>query len=92
MSKHAQRRAVQRNLNTRDIEYILIHGSLEYKTGIDFYILRKCDIPHDDQRISWIARLMGAAILLRYRDNKVITVVRNQAYLREVQRKPKWRS
>jgi hypothetical protein len=89
-SVHALQRAAQRNLNGEDLDYVYRHGSRFRKTGITYRFLRKRDIPPDDLRDSRRTRLEGAGLLISP-NNVVITVVRNEAYLRQLRRKSKQR-
>jgi hypothetical protein len=88
LSPHAQLRAAQRNLNYEDLEYVYQYGSRLRLTGISFYTLRKRDIPPSDGHNSQISRLEGTTLLVS-RDNVVITVIRNDRYLRKLRYKSK---
>lgn len=89
LSLHAQQRLAQRNLDQRAIDYVLKHGRLIRRTGVQFYVLGARDIPLQDGRRSSITRLIGTTILVS-RDGTIITVYRNRRTpLRAIVRKQK---
>ncbi|HEY7849887.1 MAG TPA: hypothetical protein VIC27_07455, partial [Ktedonobacterales bacterium] len=59
-TRHARRRAAQRNLTATDMEYIMLWGREIRKTGALFYCLREVDIPAQHRHLPAIARLAGA--------------------------------
>jgi len=89
-SRHARRRAAQRNLTTTDVEYILTWGREIRRTGALFYCLAVKDIPAHHRRRPTIMRLAGAVVIAS-RDGEVITLYRNGGALRDIQRKLKYR-
>lgn len=88
LSYHAQQRLAQRNLDQRAIDYVLKHGRLIRRTGVQFYVLGARDVPLQDRRRSSISRLIGTTILVA-RDGTIITVYRNRRTLRAIARKRK---
>ena len=89
-SRHARRRAAQRNLTATDVEYILIWGREIRRTGALFYCLALKDIPAQHRRLPQVMRLVGAVVIAS-RDGAVITLYRNPGALRSIQRKLKYR-
>jgi len=85
ISKHAIQRMAQRNLTVDDLEVVMRFGYLEYRTGAEFYFLRRRDLPEEMERT--FARLVGTAVLIK--DGCVITVYRNQHALSQIKRKLK---
>lgn len=73
----------------REVDYIRQFGKPVHRTGVTFYVLRRCDIPRDDRRIDRFAKLEGAVILVG--ENEVITVYRNRSAYRQVRKKHKYR-
>ncbi len=90
MSGHARQRAAQRNLAADAVRYIMTYGRDYRRTGVTFYVLRRRDIPREDQRLPWVARLEGAVALVSS-DGEVITLYRSQAAMRTILRKMKYR-
>lgn len=90
MSGHARQRAAQRNLATDAVRYIMTFGRDYRRTGVTFYVLRRRDIPREDLRLPWVARLEGAVALVSS-DGEVITLYRGQAAMRAIPRKMKYR-
>lgn len=88
-SRHASRRAAQRNL-TGAAEYIVTWGRLIHRTGVAYYFLGRRDIPAQHRHLPQIARLEGSVALLSP-DGEVITLYRNVGALRDIQRKMKYR-
>lgn len=72
---HAQLRETERSFLSRAVEYVVQHGTLVHRTGIEFYILRDDDLPHADRRNDTIARLRGTVVLVG-RNGAVITLYR----------------
>jgi hypothetical protein len=89
-TNHVIERAAQRNLSPRDITFVLRHGRVLYRTGIQFYFLGRRDIPEELRRESRISRLEGFAVLLSH-DGTLITAYKNPKALRKIRRKSKQR-
>jgi hypothetical protein len=89
-SRHARRRAAQRNLTASDMEYIMLWGREIRRTGVIFCCLRGKDIPAQHRHLPQIARLAGAVVIASP-DDEVVTLYRNAHALRSIQRKLKYR-
>jgi hypothetical protein len=93
LTKHAALRMAQRNISLRDLEYVLEHGELVYRTGITIYILRRRDILQSDLRTSNIARLEGTVVLADFKQDgrlAIITLYRNRSAFKDIQAKAKY--
>lgn len=89
-SRHARRRAAQRNLGGAAIEYVMAWGRVIHRTGAVFYFLARKDIPAQHRHLPWATRLAGSVVLASL-DGEVITLYRNITALRDIQRKMKYR-
>lgn len=89
-TKHARKRGARRNIAPDALEYVVAHGRMIQRTGVTFFFLGRRDIPLDDRRASWAARLEGTIVLLTS-DAEVITIYRNRSGLHAIQRKMKYR-
>lgn len=89
-SLHALRRAAQRNLTDRAIEYVLTWGRSIQRTGVEFYFLARKDIPLQHRHLPWVMRLAGVVVLASL-DGEVITLYHRPDALRAIQRKMKYR-
>lgn len=89
-TRHARRRAAQRNLSTTDVDYILTWGRPIRRTGAVFYCLADKDIPAQHRHLPEIMRLAGAVVLAS-RDEEIITLYRHAHALRAIRRKLKYR-
>ena len=78
MSAHAIRRAAQRNVSPKDIEYVLHHGSKFHRAGACFYYLGSKDIPSTDRREDEITRLEGTIVVLDPEQRMVVTIYRDR--------------
>ena len=87
-SAHALGRAAQRNLVPNALDYVLMHGRTIQRTGVTFCVLCRRDVPWEDLRKSWAARLVGTVALLAG-NGEIITVYRNRAAVRKITRKMK---
>lgn len=47
LSYHAYMRIAERNFSLQDIETVLSWGHTEYRSGLCFYLLRRCDLPRE---------------------------------------------
>jgi hypothetical protein len=90
LTEHARKRGAQRNLSAASVRYILAFGCEYQRTGVTFFILRRCDIPREDLRDPKYARLIGAIVLVS-EDGAIITVYRNPEAARAIARKMKYR-
>lgn len=86
---HARRRAAQRNLPLDALRYIMTYGREIQRTGVTFFALARRDIPPEDLRLPWIARLEGAVALVSG-DGAVITLYRDPTSFRAILRKVKY--
>jgi hypothetical protein len=89
LTGHARQRAAQRNLALDAVRYVITFGREVHRTGVTFFVLRRRDIPREDLRLPWVARLEGAVALIA-RDGAVITLYRNPAAARAILRKMKY--
>jgi hypothetical protein len=89
-SAHAQQRQGQRNISEEQLRYVLRHGTRLRRTGVEFVVLRRCDIPIADLRDDRWARLQGAVVIIGD-GGTVVTVYRNRAALRCIRKKLKCR-
>jgi hypothetical protein len=91
LTKHAQLRVAQRNLDQEAIEYVICYGERLHRAGALIYFLRKRDIPVWDQVDPECSRLAGTAVILTKDGRQVITSWRNQKNgLRKIKKKPKF--
>lgn len=90
LSNHARLRAAQRNLAEDALRYVMTYGREYHRTGAVFFVLCKRDIPRDDLRLPWVARLAGAVALVSG-DGEVITLYRNGLAIGDIKRKMKYR-
>jgi hypothetical protein len=89
-SLHALLRAARRNVVPDAIEYVLTYGRVLHRTGITFHFLAARDVPTEDRRAAWSARLVGTVVLVGA-DGGIITVYRNRRALPAIRRKLKYR-
>ncbi|HEU0027582.1 MAG TPA: DUF4258 domain-containing protein [Ktedonobacterales bacterium] len=90
LTGHALQRAARRNLTLDAVRYVITYGREFHRTGVTFFVLRRRDIPREDLRLPWVARLEGVAALVAS-DGAVITLYRNPAAARAIVRKLKYR-
>ena len=91
LTSHAWLRSAQRNMALDAVRYILTYGREVRRTGVTFFILARRDIPTEDLRLPWIARLEGSVALVA-RDGAIITLYRNPAAIRAILRKARYES
>jgi hypothetical protein len=89
LTGHARLRSAQRNLALDAVRYVMTYGREYRRTGVTFFVLGRRDIPREDLRLPWVARLEGAVALVS-RDGVVITLYRNSAAARTILRKMKY--
>jgi hypothetical protein len=91
VSNHASQRLAQRNLSTRDIEYVLNHGRRIRNGKALFICLGRRDIPVTDLRESSVTRLEGTVLVLDpMTGSHLTTAYRNRrSGIRDVKRKQK---
>lgn len=89
-SAHARRRAARRNIVPDALDYVLMYGRTIQRTGVTFCVLCRRDVPLEDLRKSWAARLVGTVALLAG-NGEIITVYRNRSAVRKIARKMKYR-
>lgn len=85
---HGRKRMEQRNISEIELSYVLRYGTYVRKTGVDFVILRRRDIPREDRVHDTIVRLEGVVVLLSS-DSCITTVYRNRNALRAIRKKRK---
>lgn len=90
LSNHARLRAAQRNLAEDAVRYVMTYGREYLRTGAVFFVLCKRDIPREELRLPWVARLVGA-VALASSDGEVITLYRNGLAVGDIKRKMKYR-
>ncbi len=89
-SAHLIQRMAQRNLDCKDIDYIMRYGCHTHRAGAVLTVLRGKDIPHDDRADAECARLEGSVVVADPDSGCLITVYRNrQTAPRRVRRKPR---
>jgi hypothetical protein len=88
LTAHARRRLAQRRLSEQDLAYVLEHGAWLRRTGVDFCVLRRRDVPSPDRAARH--RLEGTVILVTD-DGAAITVYRNRDAPAAIRRKAKHR-
>jgi hypothetical protein len=91
LTEHARLRGAQRNLPLDAVRYIMTYGREYRRTGVTFFVLRRRDIPREDLRLPWVARLEGAVALVAG-EGVVITLYRNTTATRAILRKMKYHS
>lgn len=89
-TEHAILRCSQRNIGPDEVLYIIEHGEKKHRTGIRYYILRRCDIPREDLACQRIAQLIGTSVLTDKHGNVIITVRRNGDAWKKDRRKTKY--
>ena len=91
VSLHASQRLAQRNLSSRDIEYVLSHGRQIRNGKALFICLGRRDIPSADLRESRLTRLEGTVLVLDpMTGSHLTTAYRNRrSGIRDVKRKQK---
>jgi len=87
-SQHFLRRVIQRHLSSQDIAFVLQHGQVLYRTGIQFCFLGQKDIPQRLRRDPHTSRLAGVTVLLAH-DGTLITAYKNPTGLHKIKRKAK---
>lgn len=88
LTYHAILRGNQRALSPEQIAYVLMYGTLIFRAGALFYVLRRRDIEPDDLRSDDIAKLIGTVVLES--EGVITTVYRNAQPLRHVRKKQKY--
>ena len=91
VSVHASQRLAQRNLSSRDIEYVLSHGRRIRNGKALFICLGRRDIPAADLRHSRLTRLEGTVLVLDpISGSHLTTAYRNRrSGIRDIKRKQK---
>ena len=87
---HFDKRCAQRNLNSKDIEFVRSYGSVYHRTGAIIYFLGKKSIPTSVRHDDHFLRLEGTT-LIEFSDGTPITAYRNRKALKKIQSKPKHR-
>lgn len=89
-SSHAARRAARRNIRRDGVAYAIAYGRLYHRTGARIFFLGARDLPFEDRRDPWAARLVGTVVVMAS-DGQVITTYRNRRACRRIARKMKYR-
>ena len=89
-SWHGAGRAARRNVRRDGVAYVLTHGRLYFRTGARFFFLGARDLPFEDRRDPWAARLVGTVVLVSS-GGEIITTYRNRRAPRHIARKLKYR-
>jgi hypothetical protein len=85
ISEHAALRMAQRNVTPDDAALVVRYGTVEHRTGVEFYFLARRDIrPGSERRLE---RLVGTTIVV-WRGS-IQTVYRNRRALASIRRKSK---
>ncbi|MBZ0275828.1 MAG: DUF4258 domain-containing protein [Anaerolineae bacterium] len=90
LSNHACQRCAQRNLSEDEIQFIVAYGTLERRAGIEFYQLRRKDLPVDLPANDVRRRLVGTTVLLSKDGPSVVTAYRNSRAFRRDRQKSKY--
>jgi hypothetical protein len=85
LSNHAALRMAQRNVSLDDAALVVCYGTVEHRTGVEFYFLSQRDIPLGRERE--LERLVGTTVVVRR--GRVQTVYRNRRALPSIKRKSK---
>ena len=85
VTTHAARRMAQRNVSLDDALLVICYGTVEHRTGVEFYFLAQRDIPTGRER--QLERLVGTTVVVR--SGRIETVYRNRRALPSIRRKSK---
>ena len=89
---HSAFRSAQRGLTEDEIEYVQLFGSRFHREGALIYYLRRRDVPAFDQRLGWVAALVGTALVVTTDGQTLITTWRNRRNgLKLILRKPDYK-
>lgn len=89
-SAHLVQRMAQRNLNCKDVDYIMRYGCTYHRAGAAITVLRGKDIPITDRADAACARLEGSVVVADPHSGILITVYRNRRDgPQRVRRKPR---
>jgi hypothetical protein len=75
---HSALRSAQRGLNGEEIDYVFEYGARFHSGGALIYYLRRQDVPVLDQRLDWIMRIVGTALVVDRDDQVLLTTWRNR--------------
>lgn len=78
----------QRNITAGQVDYVLRHGRVLYRSGITFFILCYRDIPPQDHSVEACTKLAGMVVLVA--EGVVLTVYRNDRPVYHVSKKTKY--
>ena len=90
LSDHASQRSAQRNVSFNEILFIVEHGKLVRKAGVNFRQLRAKDWPDELHGNHPYRRLIGTTVVLCKCGQYVVTVYREEDAFRKDQRKQKY--
>lgn len=85
LSDHAALRMAQRNVSPEDAALVICYGTVQYRTGVEFYFLCQRDIPLG--RELELERLVGTTVVVRR--GRIQTVYKNRRALTSIKRKSK---
>src|SRR5262245_9471818 len=85
ITPHAALRMAQRNVSLDDAALVIAFGTLEHRTGVEFYFLAAADIPNGQARE--LDRLIGTTVVIR--QGRIETVYRNRRAHASIRRKSK---
>ncbi len=86
VTKHASRRMKQRGITREAIDFTLRWGTIYYRTGIVFYVLRRRDIVRSKCREAQLQKWEGTTVLVA--EDVIISVYKNRD-ISEIRRKGK---
>lgn len=85
ITEHAALRMAQRNVCLDDAALVVCYGTVQYRTGVEFYFLSQPDIPPGRERE--LERLVGTTVVVRR--GRIQTVYKNRRALTSIKRKSK---
>ena len=85
ITRHGSLRMAQRNVSLADAALVIRYGTVEHRTGAEFYFLAQRDIPPGRERE--LERLVGTTVVL-WR-GRIRTVYKNRRALTTIKRKSK---
>ena len=87
LTRHAALRMAQRNVSLADAGLVIAYGTVEYRTGVEFYFIAQRNIPPGSERS--LERLVGTTAVVRA--GRVETVYRYRKALFNIKGKPRHR-
>ena len=92
ISRHAEKRAMARGINTEQISLCIDYGDTYYRTGaIFFFMSKKCLVKLKNIYGSYLSKLDGIVVLARNTINglEIITVYKNKDACKMIKKKQK---